>query len=40
VEELAQKVSDALADGSMHLHGHPFVFNSEVCQAVKFLTYG
>jgi hypothetical protein len=39
-EELSQKVSHALMDGTMHLHGHPFVFNKKVCQAIKFLAYG
>lgn len=37
VEELSQMVSEALKDGTLCLHGQPFVFKDQVCQAVKFL---
>jgi hypothetical protein len=40
VEELAGKVSKALAGGTMFLHGHPFVFKDQVCQALKLLSQG
>jgi hypothetical protein len=40
VEELSQKVSEALKDGSMYLHGHPFVFKDQVCQSLKFMSHG
>jgi hypothetical protein len=40
VEELSQKASVALTDGSMYLHGHPFVFKDQICQAFKFLSHG
>jgi hypothetical protein len=35
VEELSQKVSAALKDGTWCLQGQPFVFKDQVCQAVK-----
>jgi hypothetical protein len=35
VEELSQKVSEALKDGTWCLHGQPFIFKDQVCQAVK-----
>jgi hypothetical protein len=35
VEELSQKVSEALKDGTLCLHGQPFIFKDQVCQAVK-----
>jgi hypothetical protein len=35
VEELSQKVSEALKDGTLRLHGQPFIFKDQVCQAVK-----
>lgn len=37
VEELAGKVSKALVGGTMHLHGPPFVFKDQICQALKSL---
>ena len=40
VEELSQKVSEALKDGTLCLQGQPFVFKDQVCQAVKFLSPG
>jgi hypothetical protein len=40
VEELAAKVSKALAVGKMSLHGPPFVFKDQVCQALKSLNHG
>jgi hypothetical protein len=40
VEELSSKVSEALKDGTMFLHGQPFVFKDQVCQAVKLLNHG
>jgi hypothetical protein len=40
VEELSQKVSERLKDGSMFLHGQVFVFKDQVCQALKFLSHG
>jgi hypothetical protein len=40
VEELAIKVSKALADGKMSLNGPPFVFKDQVCQALKSLNHG
>lgn len=40
VEELSRKVSEALNDGNMYLHGQPFVFKDQVCQALKFLSHG
>jgi hypothetical protein len=40
VEELSRKVSEALKDGSMYLHGHPFVFKDQICQSLKFLSHG
>jgi hypothetical protein len=40
VEELAVKVSKALADGKMSLNGPPFVFKDQVCQALKSLNHG
>ena len=40
VEELSQKVSEALKDGTLCLQGQPFVFKDQVCQAVKFLGPG
>jgi hypothetical protein len=35
VDELSQKVSAAIIDGPMVLHGKPFVFKDQVCQAIK-----
>ena len=35
VEELSDKVSVGLKDGSMFLHGGPFVFKDQVCQTLK-----
>ena len=40
VEELAGKVSKALAGGAMSLHGRPFVFKDQVCQALKSINHG
>jgi hypothetical protein len=40
VEELSDKVSAALEGGTMYLHGNPFVFKDQVCQAIKFLSHG
>lgn len=40
VEELAGKVSKALAGGTMSLHGPPFVFKDQVCQALKSSNHG
>jgi hypothetical protein len=37
VEELSQKVSEALNDGTLCLHGQPFIFKDQVCQAVKLV---
>jgi hypothetical protein len=39
-EELSSKVSEALKDGTMFLHGQPFVFKDQMCQAVKFASNG
>jgi hypothetical protein len=36
VEELSQKVSEGLKDGTLCLHGQPFVFKDQICQALKF----
>jgi hypothetical protein len=38
VEELSQKVSEALKDGTWYLHGQPFIFKDQVCQAVKLVS--
>ncbi len=35
VEELSAKVSEALNGGLMFLHGPPFVFKDQICQALK-----
>jgi hypothetical protein len=40
VEELALKVSKALAGDTMSLNGPPFVFKDQVCQALKSLNHG
>jgi len=39
VEELSEKISVRLKDGSMDLHGDPFVFKDQVCQALKLLSH-
>lgn len=39
-DELAVKVSSSLKDGKMFLHGQPFVFKDQICQALKFISYG
>jgi hypothetical protein len=39
-EELSSKVSAALKDRTMILHGQPFVFKDQMCQAVKFASNG
>jgi hypothetical protein len=38
VEELSGKVSVGLKDGIMFLHGNPFVFKDQICQAIKLLS--
>jgi len=40
VEELASKVSKALAGGTMSLNGPPFVFKDQICQALQSLNLG
>lgn len=40
VEELSAKVCEALKGGVMFLHGPPFVFKDQICQALKFLSEG
>jgi hypothetical protein len=40
VEELSSTVSAGLKDGTMYLHGNPFMFKDQVCQAIKFVAYG
>jgi hypothetical protein len=39
-DELSEQVSAVLKDGSLFLHGNPFVFKDQVCQAVKSVNYG
>ena len=39
-DELAGQVSAALKDGAMHLHGQPFVFKDQICQALKSANHG
>jgi hypothetical protein len=39
-DELSEQVSAALKDGSLFLHGQPFVFKDQICQAVKSVNHG
>jgi hypothetical protein len=40
IEELSAKVTEALKDGKMFLHGQAFVFKDQVCQTVKIVSFG
>jgi hypothetical protein len=39
-DELSAQVSAMLKGGATYLHGQPFVFKDQICQAVKFLSCG